>query len=94
MAFDTRWNPDPTATASVQFVGHRMVAIEIKDSRETLTLVPPTDARKWPGFVKLMRQVRDAAEQAADFCERHQSEVRSEHFREEMIDEGEEVSTQ
>jgi len=71
VAFSAQWKPGPEAAAGMHQVGSDMATLVIYLDPDSLALMPPADPAKWPAFVGLLRQLRDGAQEVADFLEGH-----------------------
>ena len=71
MAFNATWSPGPDAVAGMQNVGlhtDQPVLVMYLD-QESLAIMAPRGRATWPEFVRFLRQLRDGAEEMADFFE-------------------------
>ncbi|RBM20134.1 hypothetical protein DI005_14930 [Prauserella sp. PE36] len=71
MAVTATWSPGREARASMQFVGliHHQAALVLSLDPDVLVLVPPRDPSDWPRFARLLREIRDSAEELRAFLE-------------------------
>jgi hypothetical protein len=71
VAMNVTWNPCPETAASMQFVGmvHHEPALVINQGADRLILVPPRDRDDWPQFIRLLREIRDSADEMCAFLD-------------------------
>ena len=73
MAFNATWSPGPDAVAGMQNVGlhtDQPVLVMYLD-QESLAIMAPRGRAAWPEFVRFLRQLRDGAEEMAEFFDLH-----------------------
>jgi hypothetical protein len=69
MAFNATWSPGPQAVAGMQNVGlhtDQPVLVMYLD-QESLAIMALRGRAMWPEFVRFLRQLRDGAEEMAEF---------------------------
>lgn len=71
MTFNATWSPGPEAVAGMQVIsGARdQAGLVIYLDPDSLALLPPRDPAQWPEFVRLLREMRDGADELARFLE-------------------------
>lgn len=77
MAFNAMWKPGPRAAAGMHIHdATSQPALVIYLDPDSLAIMPPRDRRDWPGFIRLMHELRDSAMDVADHLSRkiHASE--------------------
>lgn len=69
MTFNATWSPGPDAAAGMQVISgiHDQAALVIYLDPDSLAIVPPRDPVEWPGFVRMLRELRDGADQLVRF---------------------------
>jgi hypothetical protein len=69
MAFNATWAPGPDAVAGMQNRGMHFdqPALVIYLDQECLAIMAPGGPATWPEFVRFLRQLRDGAEELAEF---------------------------
>ncbi|ASR34375.1 hypothetical protein BAY61_04490 [Prauserella marina] len=71
MTFNATWSPGPEAVAGMQMVSgaHDQVALVIYLDPDSLAILAPRDPVRWTGFVRMLRELRDGADEMANFLE-------------------------
>lgn len=80
MAFNAQWKPGPDAAAQMHAVSPDLATLVIYLDPDSLALMPPADPRKWPKFVGMLHQLRDGAQDLANFLEERQSAALAQEF--------------
>ncbi|MGW4130857.1 hypothetical protein [Amycolatopsis japonica] len=80
MAFNAMWKPGPRAVAGMQGNGSANPALVIYLDPDSLAILPPSDPAAWPEFIRLLRQIRDSADELAVFLDKHKA-VRNDDAR-------------
>jgi hypothetical protein len=73
VAFNAMWKPGPQAVAGMQGFGSANPALVIYLDPDSLAILPPSDPAEWPEFIRLLRQVRDSADELAVFLGKHKA---------------------
>ncbi|UMP04137.1 hypothetical protein [Amycolatopsis sp. EV170708-02-1] len=79
MAFNALWKPGPKAVAGMQGNGSANPALVIYLDPDSLAILPPADPAMWPEFIRLLREVRDGADELAVFLTKHAAGTRQEN---------------
>ncbi len=71
VAINLTWSPCADTAASMQFVGmvHHEPALVVTQGTDRLLLVPPRDRADWPQFARLLREIRDSADELRAFLD-------------------------
>lgn len=71
LTFNATWSPGPDAVAGMHMVSgaNDQVALLIYLDPDSLAIMPPRDPAQWAGFVRMLRELRDGADEMADFLE-------------------------
>ncbi len=71
MAFNAMWKPGRQAVAGMQGNASANPALVIYLDPDSLAIPPPSDPAAWPEFIRLLRQIRDSADELAVFLDKH-----------------------
>ncbi|MFJ8910841.1 hypothetical protein [Amycolatopsis sp. NPDC102389] len=73
MAFNAMRKPGRQAVAGMQRNGSANPALVIYLDSDSLAILPPSDPDECPEFIRLLRQIRDSADELAVFPGRHKA---------------------
>ncbi|TCP57492.1 hypothetical protein EV191_1011449 [Tamaricihabitans halophyticus] len=78
MSFNATWRPGPDAVAGMRVLGmaSNSAGLVIYLHPDSLAIAPPADPARWPEFVRLMREIRDGADELARFIDQGDSLAR------------------
>ncbi|MFE5563371.1 hypothetical protein ACFQ68_00160 [Amycolatopsis japonica] len=90
MAFNALWKPGSNAVAGMQEDGSNNPALVIYLDPDSLAILPPADPAARPEFIRLLREIRDSADELAVFLTKQSAGTRqeSEHVASGPIDSG------
>jgi hypothetical protein len=69
MAFNATWSPGSEAVAGMQVIGMHanQPALVMYLDPESLAIMAPGGPATWPEFVRFLRELRDGADEMAEF---------------------------
>ncbi|TCP57279.1 hypothetical protein EV191_1011233 [Tamaricihabitans halophyticus] len=78
MSSNATWSPGPDAVAGMRVLGMASdsAGLVIYLHPDSLAITPPADPAQWPAFVRLMREIRDGADELARFMDQGQPSSR------------------